>query len=112
MKTLTAKIAVSMAVTGSIACVVIAVILGVRLYMTNEAMVREIDSLMRSNFDRNARLEVETAISMMKTVDGLAKKGVIKEKDSRDVAMSLVASSPEAVEQVATEGRHRLAEKA
>ena len=79
-----------MAVTGSIACVVIAVILGVRLYMTNEAMVREIDSLMRSNFDRNARLEVETAISMMKTVDGLAKKGVIKEKDSRDVAMSLL----------------------
>lgn len=90
MKTLTAKIAVSMAVTGCIASVVIAVILGVRLYVTNAVMVGEIDKLLRENFDRNARFEVETAVSMLKNVDALVKKGTIKEKDARDIAFGLL----------------------
>ena len=90
MKTLTAKIAGSMMITGSIACIVISLFLGFRLYDVNEVTVQKVDSLMRSNFDVNARTEVETAVSMLAAVDALAKKGIIKEKDSRAIAMGLL----------------------
>jgi methyl-accepting chemotaxis protein len=79
-----------MAVTGCVACVLIAGILGIRLHAANQVMVKEIETLLRSNFDSNARMEVETAVSTLGTVDALVKKGLIKEKDSRDIAMALL----------------------
>jgi methyl-accepting chemotaxis protein len=90
MKTLTGKIAGAMVITGSIVCIVISLFLGFRLYDANEVMVQKVDALMRANFDFNARTEVETAVSMLAAVDALAKKGIIKEKDSREIAMGLL----------------------
>jgi len=90
MKTLTRKIVTLLVISGSSACVIVALMLGYRLYVTNNEMVAKVDSLMRQNFDINARLEVETAISTMETVEILVQKGIVKQENAREAAMSLL----------------------
>lgn len=90
MRSLTGKITLLMVITSSFACFITASLLGYRLYATSEEMVVKTDMLMRKSFDENIKKEVETAVSMLNTVNMLAKKNLIKEKDSRDIAMGIL----------------------
>jgi methyl-accepting chemotaxis protein len=90
MKSITRKIALLVTVCSSIACLITASFMIFQLYSSNREMLGKIDSIMRDNFDFNARLEVETALSSMRAVEKLAEKGIIKKSDSRTIAMGVL----------------------
>jgi methyl-accepting chemotaxis protein len=90
MKSITRKIALLVTVCSSIACLITASFMIFQFYSSNREMLGKIDSIMRENFDFNARLEVETALSSMHAVNTLVEKGIIRKSDSQTAAMGIL----------------------
>jgi methyl-accepting chemotaxis protein len=82
------------AVLGAGVAVSVGLLLG--LYMANlsrqvsEQRISELEKALRENFDRNARTQVESAISMLKTLSDRAAKGEVTLDEAKTVGASLL----------------------
>lgn len=75
-------------------CVIVTAAIGgtaiVKTIMTNNQTVKEIDTALRDNFDKNARFEVETAVSVLQGLYDKAQKGDISMDEAKKQGASII----------------------
>jgi methyl-accepting chemotaxis protein len=90
MRSISTKIiAVSLCAALSVG-VIIGVIFMAMMMSISNMQIANLESVLRSNFDRNARTEVETVISVLAAVDKLQGKGGTDQAATKKLAAGIV----------------------
>ncbi len=90
MKRLTTKIIILASGCCVLMSLIIGVAMGISITRSNARKLADYDRQLRDNFDRNARLEVETAISMLKAIHKKHESGELSLREAKKLGADLM----------------------